>query len=215
MKQIQKDHVALIIKYTWISFITWALSHWFFSWERQIIICIIWVVLFIIWTLLEQKPEERDYMRTIMLSSVFAISIWALTWGLQHFPDSPDRSVWLVPAWFLVSILAYLALEKEEVCKKAHLIYTWIGFLFFVGVSALLYTLVWAWYLWAWEHGHGSDDHHSWGHTIIHEESVEHSPSHHSESVEKNDIESHSDTTDVEEDSETHSKWDGHTDHSH
>jgi len=124
MKQIQKEHVALIIKYTGISFITWWLSHGFFSGERQIITSLVWVVLFIIWTLLEQKPEERDYMRTIIFSSVLAVSIWALTWGLQHFPDSPDRSVWLVPVWFLVSILAYLSLEKEMIYKKAHLVYT-------------------------------------------------------------------------------------------
>ncbi len=161
MKQIQKEHVALIIKYTGISFITWWLSHGFFSGERQIITSLVWVIFFIIWTLLEQKPEERDYMRTIIFSSILAVSIWALTWGLQHFPDSPGRSVWLVPAWFLVSIYAFLALEKKVVYKKTHIIYTWIGFVFFVGLSALLYMLVQAWYLWAWEHGHWSEQNYS------------------------------------------------------
>jgi len=161
MKQIQKGHIALVIKYTGISFITGGLSHWFFSGERQVITSLAWVVLFIIWTLLEQKPEERDYMRTIIFSAILAVSIWALTWGLQHFPDSPDRSVWLVPAWFLVSIFAYLSLEKELVYKKVHLIYTLIGFIFFVAVSALLYSLVQAGYLWAWEHWHWSSDHHA------------------------------------------------------
>ena len=154
MNQIQKEHVALIIKYTGISFITGWLSHGFFSGERQIITSLVWVWFFIIWTLLEQKPEERGYMRTIIFSSILAVAIWALTWGLQHFPDSPDRSVWLVPVWFLVSIYAYLALEKEVIYKKKHLIYALVGFIFFVGISALLYSLVHAWYLWAWNHGH-------------------------------------------------------------
>ncbi len=200
MKQIQKEHVAIIIKYTGISFITGWLSHWFFSGERQIITSLVWVVFFIVWTLLEQKPEERDYIRTIIFSSVLAVAIWALTWGLQHFPDSPDRSVWLVPAWFLVSIYAYLSLEKEVIYKKIHLIYAWLGFVFFVGLSALLYALVGAWYLWAWEHGHGSNDHHEQENTIIEEQINEWTSS---------------DNSEVEENSETHFKWDGHTDHSH
>lgn len=197
MKQIQKEHVALIIKYTGISFITGWLSHWFFSGERQIITSLVWVVFFIIWTLLEQKPEERDYMRTIIFSSLLAVAIWALTGWLQHFPDSPDRSVWLVPVWFLVSIYAYLSLEKEIIYNKIHLIYSLLGFIFFVGLSILLYTLVGSWYLWAWEHGHGSEGHHSQENIIIEQQ------------INK------SDSSEIHENNENHFKWDGHTDHSH
>ncbi len=200
MKQIQKEHVALIIKYTGISFITGWLSHGFFSGERQVITSLVWVVFFIVWTLLEQKPEERDYIRTIVFSSILAIAIWALTWGLQHFPDSPDRSVWLVPVWFLVSIWAYLALEKEVFYKKAHLIYTVVGFVFFVWVSATLYSLVQAWYLWAGEHGHGNSEHHS-DDTIV---------------VEEHLIEWNSPTdSKIMDSSDVNFKWDGHTDHNH
>jgi len=172
MKQIQKEHIALIIKYTGISFITGWLSHWL----------------------------ERDYIRTIIFSSILAVAIWALTWGLQHFPDSPDRSVWLVPVWFLVSIGAYLALEKEIFYKKAHLVYTWVGFIFFVWVSALLYSLVQSWYLWAWEHGHGDDSHQV-------EDNI---------TIEKQ-VNTEMDSVDWEivEDSDVNFKWDGHTDHDH
>lgn len=200
MKQIQKQHVALIIKYTGISFITGWLSHWFFSWERQIITSLVWVVFFIFWTLLEQKPEERDYMRTIVFSSLLAISIWALTWGLQHFPDSPDRSVWLVPVWFLVSIWAYLALQKEILYKKVHLIYTSVGFVFFVCVSAIFYTLVQAWYLWSSEHAHGTDDHYSDNSVIREVPFVDWSISSDVGTIESSDI---------------NFKGDGHIEHSH
>ena len=200
MKKIQKAHVALIIKYTGISFITWGLSHWFFSWDRQIITSLTWVVLFIIWTLMEQKPEERDYKRTIIFSSILAVSIGALTWWLQHFPDSPDRSAWLVPAWFLASIFAYLSLEKEVFYKKTHLIYTFIGLLFFVWLSALLYSLVQAWYLWAGEHWHSWDHH--WPGESTHVE------------LPLNEW-NESDSVVTESDDEIHFKWDGHTNHSH
>lgn len=200
MKRIQKEHIALIIKYTGISFITGGLSHWFFSWERQIITSLVWVVFFIIWTLLEQKPEERDYMRTIIFSSILAVSIGALTWWLQHFPDSPDRSVWLVPVWFLVSTYAYLALGKEVMYKKIHFVYAWLGFVFFIGLSAILYALVHAGYLWAWEHGHGGDHHWPWENTHV--------------EVQLNEW-NESDNVITEEDDEVHFEWDGHTDHSH
>lgn len=153
-RQIQKEHVALIIKYTGISFITGWLSHGFFSGERQIITSLVGVWFFIIWTLLERTHKERDYTRTIVFSSLLAIAIWALTWWLQHFPDSPSRSVWLVPVWFIVSVYAYLALEKQVLHKKIHLVYGLVGFLFFVGLSVTLYALVHLWYLWGWEHGH-------------------------------------------------------------
>ena len=200
MKQIQKEHVALIIKYTGISFITGWLSHWFFSGERQIITSLVWVVFFIVGTLLEQKPEERDYMRTIIFSSILAVSIWALTWWLQHFPDSPDRSAWLVPVGFIVSIYAYLSLQKETIFEKLHLTYIVWGSVFFIWVSALLYTLVQAWYLWAWEHIH-TDEAHNVEESIVIEEQVSGwGISINSEVVEESDI---------------HFKWDGHTGHDH
>jgi len=48
MKKIQKEHVALVIKYTGISFITGGLSHGFFSGERQIITSLVGIGFFII-----------------------------------------------------------------------------------------------------------------------------------------------------------------------
>lgn len=197
-KQIQKEHVALIIKYTGISFITGGLSHGFFSWERQIITSLVGIWFFIVGTLLEQKPEERDYLRTIIFSSILAVAIGALTWGLQHFPDSPDRSAWLVPVWFLVSLYAYLALEKEVSYKKIHFIYGLLGFIFFVGLSAVLYTLVHAGYLWAWEHGHGSSDHHNEEITAFEQQ-----------------LDEWTDTSYSESEKDVHFIWDGHSDHSH
>jgi len=162
MKKIQKEHIALIIKYTGISFITWGISHGFFSWDRQIITSLVGICFFITWTLLEQKSENKTYMHTILFSAILAISIWAVTWWLQHFPDSPDRSLWIVPLWFIVSVYAYFSLEKEAIIKKNHIIYALVGFILFVTISLTLYSLVGKWYLWA-------DWHEHWGapHTTI------------------------------------------------
>ena len=170
MKKIQKEHVALIIKYTWISFITGWISHGFFSWERQIITSLVWIGLFIVWTLLEQDSWEKEYLRTIILSAILAVAIGALTWWLQHFPDSPGRSVWIIPLGFIFSVYAFLALEKKTVFKKEHLIYAWVWFALFIGLSLLLFWLVHKWYLWGgeWGHGHGEWDSHTEEHTDEH-----------------------------------------------
>lgn len=159
MKKIQKEHVALVIKYTGISFITGGLSHGFFSGERQIITSLVGIGFFIIWTLMEQKTWEKEYLRTILFSSILAVAIGALTGGLQHFPDSPGRSLWIVPLWFLISVYAYISLEKENFIKKTHLIYTWVWFLLFITISLWFYWVVAQGYFWESWHAHG-DTHH-------------------------------------------------------
>lgn len=154
MKQIQKAHVALLIKYTGISFITGWLSHGFFSGERQILTSLAGVILFIIGTLLEQKTGEKEYLRTILFSSLLAVAIGALTGWLQHFPDSPTRSLWLVPLGFLISVYAYISLEKENFLKRTHIIYTLIWFLLFIVISLWFYWIVSHGYIWGGWHGH-------------------------------------------------------------
>jgi len=199
MKQIQKEHVALVIKYTGISFITGWLSHGFFSGERQIITSLVWIWFFIVGTLLEQKSEERDYMRTIIFSSVLAVSIWALTWGLQHFPDSPGRSLWIVPLWFLISVYAYVSLEKENFMKKTHILYTIVWFILFIVISLWFYWVVAQWYIWGWWHGHWSEHH----------DSIEDTDMWLNENLWKDIL-----IIDTQE-GENHFKWDWHDDHSH
>lgn len=159
MTQIQKEHVAMIIKYTGISFITGGLSHGFFSGERQIITSLVGIGFFIVWTLMEQKTWEKEYFKTIVFSSILAVAIWALTGGLQHFPDSPDRSLWIVPLWFLISVYAYISLEKDSFIKKTHLIYTWVWFLLFLAISLWFYWVVAQGYLWQGWHGHETEHH--------------------------------------------------------
>jgi len=159
MKQIQKEHIALVIKYTGISFITWWLSHGFFSGKRQIITSLIGIGFFIVWTLMEQKNWEKEYLRTIIFSSMLAVSIWALTWWLQHFPDSPDRSSWIVPLGFLISAYAYIKLEKGSFLKKTNLIYTILWFLLFISISFIFYWVVSEGYIWEWWHKHWNDHH--------------------------------------------------------
>ena len=169
MSNIQKSHFAMIIKYTGISFITWGLSHWFFSWERQIITSLVWIIFFIAGTLLEQKIESKDYAKTILYSALLAVAIGAFTWWLQHFPDSPGRSLWIVPLGFIVSIYSYLALEWKMSSHKDYVLYIVGGFIASIALSLWFYAVVEAGYI-AWEwHWHDGDSHEE---SVIFEQSV-------------------------------------------
>lgn len=149
---IQKEHFALIIKYIGISFITWAISHGFFTGTRQIISAFVWVWFFVIWSLLLKKEWEGDFVRTILFASFFAIALGALTGWLQHFPDSPERSLIIVPLGFLFSVYFFFLSEGHNFWKKKHIIYTVVWFLISVIVSISFYILVEKWFF--WEHTH-------------------------------------------------------------
>ncbi len=67
--------------------------------------------------------------------------VWvSLLGGLQHFPDSPGRSSWVVPVGFAMSLLAmYLMEGKGKIKVKALLIYG--GASLAIVTAASLYSL--------------------------------------------------------------------------
>lgn len=153
MKQIQKTHLATLIKYLGISFITGALSHGFFTGERQVITAIIGVALFSLGTLL-LREKQKNTGTTLLYSVIFAISLWAFTGGLQHFPDSPERSMLIVPLGFVFSVYSFYALEQQQFWKKQTLLYTLLGTFWVLCLSALFYIVVEQGYLGEHSHAH-------------------------------------------------------------
>ncbi len=152
MTKVQREHFALITKYLGISFITGGLSHWFFSWERQIITAIVGVSLFVLGTMMMRK-EEKDFWRTVLYSSLFAIALWAFTGGMQHFPDSPERSLFIVPLGFVFSVYFYFLVENHHFWKRENIYYILISWIISVVVSLGIYELIQFGYAWG-------DDHH-------------------------------------------------------
>ena len=50
------------------------------------------------------------------------------TGGIQHFPDSPQRSVWVVPLGFALSVVALYMLEgREKMSARAFALYAALG----------------------------------------------------------------------------------------
>ena len=102
---MNNSHFPTLIKYIGISLITGAIAHGFFSGTRQVITAIVGVIVFVIGTLIEKDTEKN--IKIIMLSVGLAIGIGAITGGIQHFPDSPERSVWIVPGGMIISLILF------------------------------------------------------------------------------------------------------------
>lgn len=131
----ERHHGAMLLKYSGISFISGAVNHGFFSGERSIWTAIAGVVLFVLGALMAHRfaqPRKGDalpwqkeahaasspgaqttsaaaqgsLLRTLLLGALLSVGLGFFTGGLQHFPDSPQRSAWVVPLGFFISVFA-------------------------------------------------------------------------------------------------------------
>ena len=96
----QINHLATLSKYAGISFISGAVNHGMFSEQRSTITALIGIVLFVLGGFLEMRllpSTQRQWGNLLGFGVLASIGLGFFTGGLQHFPDSPDRSVWVVP----------------------------------------------------------------------------------------------------------------------
>jgi len=103
------QHSATLARYAGISFIAGAVNHGMFSEQRSIITACFGVLLYLSGSFLEMRlrPKAERRWKDLLGFGVFAsIGLGFFTGGLQHFPDSPERSVWVVPLGFLLSLVA-------------------------------------------------------------------------------------------------------------
>ena len=143
----QQQHAAMLLKYSGISFISGAVNHGFFSGERSLWTAAVGIVLFVFGAWLEHRHQGTQddaagngLLQTLVLGSLLSIGLGFFTGGLQHFPDSPARSAWVVPLGFIVSVVA-LALSTSRAWQRAATVYVLaLG----VAVSAGSYT-AWQW----------------------------------------------------------------------
>lgn len=169
--QFEKQHAAMLLKYSGISFISGAVNHGFFSGERSLWTAAAGILLFVIGAVmahrLEDGPSEEKsaLWRTLLLGAMLSVGLGFFTGGLQHFPDSPERSAWVVPLGFVISIPA-LAMSESYDWRRSSTVYTaMVGLLVAVGSYG-----VWQWlerhpeYLGT--HAHGAEQHgHGHGNT--------------------------------------------------
>jgi len=128
--QFQQQHGAMLLKYSGISFISGAVNHGFFSGERSLWTAAIGMVLFVLGAWLEhvfddssQQDNANGLFNTLAVGSLLSVGLGFFTGGLQHFPDSPARSAWVVPLGFFISVLA-LAWSTSRAWQRSIGVYT-------------------------------------------------------------------------------------------
>jgi uncharacterized cupredoxin-like copper-binding protein len=167
----QYRHGAMLLKYSGISFISGAVNHGFFSGTRSLWTAAVGIVLFVLGAWLEHRlnadsddTPRSGLLQTLLLGTLLSIGLGFFTGGLQHFPDSPARSAWVVPLGFFISVLA-LGLSAPRHWPRAATVYVLV-----VGSA----VTVSSWAAWQWleqnpnwaatGHSHeetsAADDHH-------------------------------------------------------
>ena len=154
------SHISSLCKYTGISFTAGAITHGFFSGERAIWTAVFGIAIYLVGGTLEKianPDKDHSWIDVLAIGIVASIGLGFFTGGLQHFPDSPARSSWVVPVGFAMSLLAmYLMEGKGKIKLKSVLIYGGVS-LALVG-AASVYAL-------SYFNEHGGDGH---GHSHDH-----------------------------------------------
>lgn len=91
------------------------------------------------------------------LGALLGIGIGFFTGSLQHFPDSPARSVWVVPLGFALSLLGLALLNRESFFAQWRYIVLSLVLVAAGSVGAYQFFV-------HFPHDHGSHDHGSHGH---------------------------------------------------
>jgi uncharacterized cupredoxin-like copper-binding protein len=158
----QTQHSAMLLKYSGISFISGAVNHGFFSGERSLWTAAVGIVLFVAGAWMEHRSQNNSesLIASLWVGTLLSIGLGFFTGGLQHFPDSPARSAWVVPLGFAISIVALMFTLKMRM-QRALLAYSLSLGLVVCGSSWAAYEVFvrnpeWA----AGGHGHGAEDSH-------------------------------------------------------
>ena len=125
---LQSDHISTLLRYSGISGIAGAVNHGFFSEDRSFITAAIGILLYLAGALMEHRSsseDSRDWTSFFGFGIVSSIGIGFFTGGIQHFPDSPHRSLWVVPVGFVLSLVAiYMSQDRKVINLRSFLIYS-------------------------------------------------------------------------------------------
>lgn len=148
------SHISSLCKYTGISFTAGAITHGFFSGERSFWTAAFGIAIYLVGGTLEKisnPDKDHSWTDVLAIGIVASIGLGFFTGGLQHFPDSPARSSWVVPVGFAMSLLAmYLMEGKGKVKIRSVLIY---------GVISLALVIATSLYSLSYFNEHGGDGH--------------------------------------------------------
>jgi len=143
----QLQHISTLAKYAGISFIAGAVNHGMFSENRSYATAAVGVLFFLVGSFIEKQASihgAKSWGDLLGFGIVASIGLGFFTGGLQHFPDSPDRSIWVVPLGFFLSLIAlYMTEGKENISLRSFVIYGLVAGAVVVLGSVASFDLIW------------------------------------------------------------------------
>lgn len=141
-----QSHLATLCKYAGISFIAGAVNHGFFSEARSVWTASLGVLFYLLGAWLDMRNRGVSQVRwadVLGFGLTSSIGLGFFTGGLQHFPDSPDRSAWVVPLGFVLSLGSmYFTDWRGQLRLRALLVYGLVSFAVVVTGSALAWSVL-------------------------------------------------------------------------
>ena len=141
-----QTHIATLFKYGGISFIAGAVNHGFFSESRSIWTAGFGVLFYLLGSWLDIRNAPARHVRwgdVLGFGLLSSIGLGFFTGGLQHFPDSPDRSLWVVPLGFVLSLLAMYFMDwRGQLRARALVSYGLISFAVVMAGSAAAWSVL-------------------------------------------------------------------------
>ncbi len=141
-----QTHIATLLKYGGISFIAGAVNHGFFSEARSFWTAGFGVLFYLLGAWMEMRARDAQHLRwgdVLGFGLLSSIGLGFFTGGLQHFPDSPDRSLWVVPLGFVLSGLAMYFIDwRGQLRVRALVTYGLVSFAVVMTGSATAWSLL-------------------------------------------------------------------------
>jgi len=166
--KFQLQHLSTLSKYAGIGFIAGAVNHGMFSEQRALITAAFGVLFFLVGAYLENRSKGNEAIAwgdALGFGILASVGLGFFTGGLQHFPDSPERSAWVVPTGFFLSLLSvYFGNGAQRVSGKAFLSYALVGGA--VVVAACVAALGYLGHAAPTEHGHEDGGSHQHAHEM-------------------------------------------------
>ena len=157
-----QSHIATLFKYGGISFIAGAVNHGFFSEARSIWTAGFGVLFYLFGSWLDIRNREMKNVRwadVLGFGLVSSIGLGFFTGGLQHFPDSPDRSLWVVPLGFVLSFFAMYFMDwRGQLRVRALVTYGLIAFAVVLAGSTAAWSVLQGQPPSTHSHSHGEAD---------------------------------------------------------
>lgn len=151
--KITLKHFITLLNYIAVWFVVRGIWHGFFSNQSSIISGIVWLILFFLSHLLDQRANpvydtegnriHSNIAKAILVSLLFLFGISLVVWGFQYFLDNPYASLIMIPVWYILSLWVYPIKKRLHPVSRWKIIPVWliIWWLSYIVLNGIIHTI--------------------------------------------------------------------------